>query len=53
MFALDRFSFMFGSSFFTAYQSAAFLLMTPLAQVVNKKEELGGLANRKTELGGK
>lgn len=53
MFALNRFSFMFGSSFFSAYQSVAFLMMTVLIELVNKKEELRGLVNRKTDLGDK
>lgn len=42
----------FGSSFFTAYQSVAFFIDVLLTELVNKEEELGGLGNRKTDLGG-
>lgn len=49
---MDRVFFTFGSSFFIAYQSVAFFIDDFLTELVNKKEELGGLGNRKTDLGG-
>lgn len=46
------FSLRLGPLLLTANQTVAFLLMTVLTELVNKKE-LGVLANRKTDWGGK
>lgn len=51
MFALGMLFLTFGSSFLTAHQTIAFLLMSTVIGHENKKEELEVLANRATDLG--
>lgn len=53
MFALGMLFLTFGSSFPTAHQTVAFLLMSTVIGHENKKEELVVLANRATDLGSK